>query len=744
MLPSHTPSAEDLSRLRHTFEPHDPRETFSRFHLPVPRQVWLLGADGKSAVNSADSEKRGMPPYLLIMDLVFAATSSNCADLILGGDPDHLDLAESVGRFFMLLLAVMWVWMSVNRELNAFDPEDISFELIITALMAGMMGITFSLKSCFLARDHEDGLTGCWNASFPALASECAGTDADGAACRQLASLANATGRCFALGRDDHLSLVPSRDADGRAANSCFDFLAAWAAVRLLLVLLYLYIAASVRHVRRVKRSNAAASLACWAALFGLMFPLCAYSVAGEAPPHPRMLERLLLLATLLDMGLHFGPHGLCATNAVPQSIAYTETRYERMLIITIGNVIANCARQMSGSRDALTPGAAASIWFGVPLISLLLRIYYFDLSPHYGGAATATHAMRVSRERAVAYTLVHLPLFGSVLWISRAVAFMVVRDGRTSLELLRSAHETDTVTKVGCSVDAASFCAALVCYVLCVTVLQMLHRGQGRGRRNLGKTKRLGLRMLFLVGLVGLTAFAISSAMDTYSYFWLVLMLMATEAGIELWGRFSVSRESPLDAAAAAAAATTLTAAAAAAASNDASFRTTHSHYGGGGGGGGGGSYGGGGMGGDERISLGLSSGLPPSLGSLPLPPLAGYVAGRVCGSTPLSRATTPLAHLHVSQLTDIGADSASDFSRGASALSHGGAAAALGTLGPIDLSASLPDVRVGGPLLSPWLSPAGAAAGGARGSAPPPDDATTCVLRSSFTMPDVGVDTR
>ena len=91
-----------------------------------------------------------------------------------------------------------------------------------------------------------------------------------------------------------------------------------------------------------------------------------------------------------------------------------------------------------------------------------------------------------------MAYTLVHLPLFGSVLWISRAVAFLVVRDGRTSLQLLQSAHDEAT-EKVGCSVDAASFCAALVCYVLCVTVLQMLHRGHGRGRRNLGKTKRLG-----------------------------------------------------------------------------------------------------------------------------------------------------------------------------------------------------------------------------------------------------------
>lgn len=552
LLQGAQPSPAATRRVRATgFAPHDPRETSSRFHAPVPRQVWVMGKSGLQ-FSSADAERRGMPPYLLVMDLVFAATCATASDLI--GNSSEL-LGVSVLRFFMLLISLMWIWMTINRELNAFDPEDISFELLIFGLAAGMMAITFSLKSCFLHHDPF-GVGSCWNATFSTLAHACAADDR--AACDDLTALANRTSRCFEDGADDHRSIVPSHDAAGRASNSCFDFLAAFASVRLLLLLLYAYVALHVALVRRVKLSYACASLGVWAAALGAAFHLCAYS-PPEAP-HPRLvLELLLFGATASDMALHFGPHLLCAPArclpnalAVPQSIAYTETRYQRFVVISIGNVVANCARNEASLRGALSLRVAASTWFGVPLVAFLLKIFYFDLSPHYGGSALTSHAMRISLPRSVAWQLLHLLLFGSVLWISKAAPDLVVRSGETAAELLAAAEDPGGVrvsAGAPCADNAVSFGAALVSYVLCVTLVQLLHRGQGRGQRKLGKTRRLALRLVFVALLVGLTLFAVATAMDTHAYFWLAAALMATDVAIELWGRgFSCARPMPAE----------------------------------------------------------------------------------------------------------------------------------------------------------------------------------------------------
>ena len=98
-------------------------------------------------------------------------------------------------------------------------------------------------------------------------------------------------------------------------------------------------------------------------------------------------------------MALHFGPHLLCAPRclpnalAVPQSIAYTETRYQRMVVIAIGNVVANCARNSASFRGALTLRHAASTWFGVPLVAFLLKIFYFDLSLRSRVHSSSPHA---------------------------------------------------------------------------------------------------------------------------------------------------------------------------------------------------------------------------------------------------------------------------------------------------------------------------------------------------------------
>jgi hypothetical protein len=61
------------------FDNSDIRETASRWRKPTPRQQWVLDHDSLQLVNTADQQRRGMPPYLLIVDLVFAAVGANCA-----------------------------------------------------------------------------------------------------------------------------------------------------------------------------------------------------------------------------------------------------------------------------------------------------------------------------------------------------------------------------------------------------------------------------------------------------------------------------------------------------------------------------------------------------------------------------------------------------------------------------------------------------------------------------------------
>ena len=105
----------------HSFDAHDVRETAARFRYPAPRQHWYEREDG-TRVNSADTDRRGMPPYLLILDLVFAALCGLCANSI------ELYSLAGVPRFFMLFFSFSWIWVLLNTRLNCFDPEDVSFE----------------------------------------------------------------------------------------------------------------------------------------------------------------------------------------------------------------------------------------------------------------------------------------------------------------------------------------------------------------------------------------------------------------------------------------------------------------------------------------------------------------------------------------------------------------------------------------------------------------------------------------
>ena len=119
---------------------HDVRETAARFRLPRARQQWVETADGKT-INSADTQKRGMPPYLLILDLGYAAFFSAASSLI--------DSVADVPTFFALYFSVAWTLWIVNQRMNIADAEDVSFELFVFAMALLVLVMAFDAPECF-------------------------------------------------------------------------------------------------------------------------------------------------------------------------------------------------------------------------------------------------------------------------------------------------------------------------------------------------------------------------------------------------------------------------------------------------------------------------------------------------------------------------------------------------------------------------------------------------------------------
>ena len=125
----------------------------------------------------------------------------------------------------------------------------------------------------------------------------------------------------------------------------------------------------------------------------------------------------------------------------------------------------------------------ALLVCIGTPWIALLLKIFYFDLS-QYHGADAGSHAVTVSTGRAAVWSLLHLPLIGTVLWIGCAVQDLV------------STREDD----VSHQRERWGVFAAMGSYLALCTIQQLLHQGLGRGRRRIGKRMRMAVRLLFVL----------------------------------------------------------------------------------------------------------------------------------------------------------------------------------------------------------------------------------------------------
>ena len=199
---------------------------------------------------------------------------------------------------------------------------------------------------------------------------------------------------------------------------------------------------------------------------------------------------------------------------AAPLSIAYLESRHERMVVIVIGSIIASSLRNMSGL--AFDRKQAIFIFLGVPWLSFLIKLFCFDLSPH--PADKAKHAMRISWRRGALWSMSHLPLFGTVLWMA------------ATLELRLSVADKSCEASI-------SFSAALAAFLVCTAAIHTVTRGKGKGRRRLPRTRRTAIRLTLAVLQCGLPAFVCFGAMTSSVYYPVVLGVLTIEALVELWG---------------------------------------------------------------------------------------------------------------------------------------------------------------------------------------------------------------
>ena len=158
LLTADAPATERLLAAppERAFEPHDVRESALRFRYPVLRQRWLKLEGSNRRVNSADREKRGMPPYLLIMDLAFSALITDVARVTVGTDG-----INGLNNFWFLYCPLGWMWMTLNLRYAVADPEDISAELFVFASMTVLLYLVYLVRPCFIADVVGDGTGAC-------------------------------------------------------------------------------------------------------------------------------------------------------------------------------------------------------------------------------------------------------------------------------------------------------------------------------------------------------------------------------------------------------------------------------------------------------------------------------------------------------------------------------------------------------------------------------------------------------
>ncbi|KAL1495880.1 hypothetical protein AB1Y20_014524 [Prymnesium parvum] len=439
-------------------EEHDLRETLAHFRRPHPRQRWIE-RDG-AYINTADIEPRGTPPYLLIMDLVFAALFTRMASIITGGTLDQ------AGYFFLFCMPYIALWGRICYLLNACDAEDVVFELFSVTVNMLMLLTTFRIQECTVARD------------------------------------------------------------------GCAMFASAYGAMRLLVILFEMYLAWFIKEITPL--------------LYRELFAFCfigPYLAWLSMISHEVWVGPLVFGCFIFDTVLFIGagllpraapqPTGNWMRDAAAHCVhklSWTPTtldstrvpytaRFERLLIIALGSMVTNSVSEVA-SLPSMTMELVLAYCIGVPWNTLLLKCFYFDLSPH-SRSNPHLHAMRISSLRGGLWSLSHGPMIASVLWMSASL----------SLHL-------DQRTIAMCDSTCATYGVSIISYLFFVTAIQLLHKGHGHGHRRLGKHLRMSIRVGLMLCLACLLIPACLGMINKLFYVWLQCVLLTVEASIELWGR--------------------------------------------------------------------------------------------------------------------------------------------------------------------------------------------------------------
>ena len=96
------------------------------------------------------------------------------------------------------------------------------------------------------------------------------------------------------------------------------------------------------------------------------------------------------------------------------------------MIVIAIGIVISNAIVNSDINDFESFSAIGLEVCFGVPWLSFLIKVFYFDLSAHHN-SGSSSHAMRTSVPRAMLWTLLHCPLIGAILWVSEATEALII-----------------------------------------------------------------------------------------------------------------------------------------------------------------------------------------------------------------------------------------------------------------------------------------------------------------------------
>ena len=462
------------------------RETASRVCRPVQRQWWLPGNDGESFINSSDNpgQSRSVPIYLLITDLAFSAMFSVCAKLTRLG-------LSGVVHFFMLYLPLVWLWMLINHRFNGFDAEDVVSEVVVVLVNVGQMGIALNFRQCFCE------LT-------PWL---------------DVSSNNTVTEDCPSAEAEEYLW-----------SNNCALIGVFYICVRLVITGLSLYIAYHVRRARTFAYRELLALTGCVPLMLVLLL------LIGYSPEHDGLAVEIVWFFTMLfDMAVNLGTQvllGACAGSSaeedtklgrcisrwdrmaktlmlrVPVDLGYLEARNERMIVIALGNIVAN---EITGAHVSGTVFSheALIVCVATPLVMFFCKVYYFDLSPALGSLPNE-HAFRASVLRGGLWSVLHGPLIGCVLWLAVAMQGLVFPASDAQLAALSTT-------------DARwNFVGAVCAFLAVCTGQHALHRGQGHAHRRVHKNGRMALRLVPAITIIGLAAGLDKSYRA--SFFWMTL----------------------------------------------------------------------------------------------------------------------------------------------------------------------------------------------------------------------------